>query len=229
MNPDKSPQVNTYADIGDRIRLLRAKRSRDEFAVALAVSRNTLMRYEQGQRRPDSEFLQRLCMSEQVDPAWLLLGKSESPSISSDLTDQTLSGEFALLPLYNVEVSAGFGAAIDHEYPATRLAFRRDWLQKMGLYADKVLTLLASGDSMEPSIRAGDVLMVDRAQQRLVKDAIYIIRQNNLLYVKRVQRLYDGSVRISSDNKAYAEEVIPRTDLDCLEIVGRVVWSAGPL
>ncbi len=82
---------------------------------------------------------------------------------------------------------------------------------------------------MEPSIRAGDVLMVDRAQQRLVKDAIYIIRQNNLLYVKRVQRLYDGSVRISSDNKAYAEEVIPRKQgVQTAEAANAVAFLLSP-
>ena len=186
---DERFNTDVCSDIGKRIRLVRGARSRDEFAAAVGVSRNTLMRYEQGQRRPDSEFLYRVCMGYRVEPAWLLLGEAEFSGPSQAATDEGLAGEFALVPLYSVEVSAGFGAAIDHEHPVSQLAFRRDWLQNMGLYADKVLTVLASGDSMEPSIRAGDVLMVDTAQRQLAKDAIYIIRQHNLLYVKRLQRL----------------------------------------
>jgi phage repressor protein C with HTH and peptisase S24 domain len=137
--------------------------------------------------------------------------------------------EYALVPMYLVEVSAGHGATVESERAVARLAFRRDWLDEIGVRANEIATVMASGDSMEPTIRDGDVLLVDTAHRQVVKDAIYVVRQDSLLFVKRLQRLYDGSLRISSDNQAYASETVPKRDLDWLEIIGRVVWSGGRL
>jgi phage repressor protein C with HTH and peptisase S24 domain len=226
LSPDSA-----HLDIGKRIRLVRANRSRDVFGAALGVSRNTVLRYERGERCPDAAFLQRLCACFAVDPAWLLSGQGQmnNPPEVSDRSVGTFAEEFALVPLYSVEVSAGHGAIVDREQPVTRLAFRRDWLKEMNLQEDKVVTVLASGDSMADTIRSGAVLLVDTVQRQVVSDAIYILRQGGLLYVKRLQRLLDGSLRISSDNPAYAQEVVGKKDLPYLEIIGRVVWSGGRL
>lgn len=220
--------TNTHLDIGERIRLVRENQSRDEFSATVGVSRNTLMRYERGERRPDADFLRRVCEHYPVDPAWLLLGQAEADHPIPAVEDP-FSEDFALVPLYSVEVSAGHGAAIDQERPAARLAFRRDWLKEIGLQENKIATVTASGDSMEPTIHDGDVLLLDTTQRQVIKDAIYVVRQDRLLYVKRLQRLYDGSIRIGSDNPAYTHEIVPKRDLPFLEIIGRVVWSGGTL
>jgi phage repressor protein C with HTH and peptisase S24 domain len=224
--------IFSHLGLGNRIRLVRGSRSRDNFSTAVGVSRNTLMRYERGERCPDAEFLYRICERYQVNPAWLLLGTEQvgdSPSLAQGAGGNSLGEEFALVPLYNVEVSAGHGSAIDREQPQTRLAFRRDWLKEMGLQEEKVVAVLASGDSMADTLHSGDVLLVDTQQRQVISDAIYILRQGELLYVKRLQRLLDGSLRISSDNRAYADEVIPQNQLAYLDIIGRVVWSGGQL
>ena len=143
--------------------------------------------------------------------------------------DGTFAAEYALVPIYQVEVSAGYGATVETETSVARLAFRRDWLEEIGVYESKAATVVASGDSMEPTIHDGDVLLVDTDQRQVIKDAIYVVRQESLLYVKRLQRLYDGSIRISSDNKAYASEMVPKRELGSLEVIGRVVWSGGRL
>ncbi|HXH03651.1 MAG TPA: XRE family transcriptional regulator [Candidatus Competibacteraceae bacterium] len=216
---------DTQTGVGERIRRLRGRQSRDQFASLLGVSRNTLMRYEQGERQPDADFLARLCRLCGADPGWLLLGREAA----STAERSGLREEFALVPLYGVEVSAGFGATIDQEQPISRLAYRRDWLTEMGLQPERVVTVQARGDSMEPTIGDGDLLLVDTRQRQLVNDAIYVIRQDQLLYVKRLQRLYDGAVRINSDNPAYAAEVVPKKDLAFLEVIGRVVWCGRRL
>lgn len=227
----EQPLECTHSDIGERIRQIRGSQSRDAFGAAIGVSRNTLLRYERGERCPDAVFLQRVCACFGVDPGWLLLGQ-ETMGHSTAIprpADAGFAEEFALVPLYSVEVSAGHGAAVDQEQPVTQLAFRRDWLQEMNLRENKVVAVLANGDSMADTIRSGAVLLVDTAQRQVVSDAIYILRQNGLLYVKRLQRLLDGSMRISSDNPAYAQEVVDKEDLPFLDIIGRVVWTGGRL
>ncbi|MEE4380280.1 MAG: S24 family peptidase [Candidatus Competibacteraceae bacterium] len=221
----------SHLGLGERIRLVRNDHSRDDFSAAIGVSRNTLMRYERGERCPDAEFLYRICERYQVNPTWLLLGTEliERSPLPIQESSNSLSEEFALVPLYSVEVSAGYGAAIEQEQPQTRLAFRQDWLKEMGLQEEKVVAVLASGDSMADTLHGGDVLLVDTQQRQVISDAIYILRQSELLYVKRLQRLLDGSLRISSDNRAYTEEVIPPDGLAYLDVIGRVVWRGGRL
>ena len=40
---------------------------------------------------------------------------------------------------------------------------------------------------------------------------------------KRVQREFDGSVRLTSDNPIYADQLIPKDKLEALRVVGRVI------
>ena len=49
----------------------------------------------------------------------------------------------------------------------------------------------------------------------------------SVLYVKRLQRQFDGSIQIISENKAYQNMVVPKEHLGDLEIIGRVVWAGG--
>jgi phage repressor protein C with HTH and peptisase S24 domain len=47
--------------------------------------------------------------------------------------------------------------------------------------------------------------------------------------VKRVQRKVDGSLTLISDNPAYETDHVPAADAANVEVVGRVLWSCGPV
>lgn len=132
--------------------------------------------------------------------------------------------EFALVTVYDVHASAGHGASVEHEQPISELAFRLDWLKKEGLNAKTLAAITAAGDSMEPTIYDGALLLIDKDQRQVSGDAIYVLRLDGHLYAKRLQRLHDGSVRISSDNQAYADERVDRDHARDLDIIGQVVW-----
>lgn len=132
--------------------------------------------------------------------------------------------DFTLVTVYDVHASAGHGASVEQEHPLTQLAFRRDWLKKEGLSVSTLAAISAAGDSMEPTIYDGALLLLDTAQRQVGGDAIYVLRLDGHLYAKRLQRLHDGSVRISSDNQAYADERVDREQARDLDIIGRVVW-----
>ncbi|WP_431025336.1 S24 family peptidase [Halomonas sp. H5] len=53
-----------------------------------------------------------------------------------------------------------------------------------------------------------------------------MIRLDDYLYAKRLQRRFDG-VAIISANKEYPEALVPRDRLQELEVIGRAVWAAG--
>jgi phage repressor protein C with HTH and peptisase S24 domain len=47
--------------------------------------------------------------------------------------------------------------------------------------------------------------------------------------VKRVQRKHDGSLVLISDNAAYQPDAVDKDAADDVKVVGRVVWSGGPV
>lgn len=60
--------------IGERLKILRAKTSQGDFAARYGVHRNTLARWEAGEREPDVTFLVQLSEQENIAHKWLLTG-----------------------------------------------------------------------------------------------------------------------------------------------------------
>lgn len=138
--------------------------------------------------------------------------------------------DFVFLPLYDVRASAGHGAWNDAERVSKLLAFRRDWLRAATRATTGELALLyIDGDSMEPTLRDSDVVMIDRSQVEVRADSIFVLQDDGALLVKRLQRLTGGRLRIASDNPRYASQEIEPAQLDpehgTLRVIGRVVWA----
>lgn len=93
-----------------------------------------------------------------------------------------------------------------------------------GMKTADLAVAVASGDSMEPTIRDGDILLVDTGTTTIDGDAIYLLAGGASFLVKRVQHLLDGSVLVTSDNPAYAPETLAAADIAKLRCIGRVRW-----
>lgn len=133
---------------------------------------------------------------------------------------------FILVPRYDVAASMGNGAVIHSEQVVDHLAFRAEWVRtELGTNPNNLVLISAIGDSMEPTLRAGDLLLIDRSGAGVKQDAIYAFATNGELRVKRMQLKIDGSVVVKSDNPQYDAEVLAADDVAALRIVGRVVWS----
>ncbi|MBF0308087.1 MAG: helix-turn-helix transcriptional regulator [Magnetococcales bacterium] len=160
---------------------------------------------------------------------WLLTGKGEMrpqnhfPSI--------LDEEFVFVPNpRSVRGSAGHGEEVLDESDVRRIAFRRDWVEReMRLDPKRLQLISVVGDSMEPTLRDGELILVDlREEFRIRHDAIYVLDHNGVgLRIKRLARMSDGDLVIKSDNQNYPPERIPADRLSDIElrVVGRVVWG----
>lgn len=132
--------------------------------------------------------------------------------------------DFALVPVLDVQASAGHGSNVELELKTGQLAFRKKWLREKSLNIEHLAIITAKGDSMEPTIRDGCILLIDRHIDTIIDDAIYIIQTDHHLIVKRVQQDLDGSLHIISDNKIYKEQLIPKEQAKEVKIAGRVIW-----
>lgn len=89
--------------------------------------------------------------------------------------------------------------------------------------AKDLAILEVKGDSMEPTIADGDLVIVDQAQ-RAPDDGIMAFILDDTAYIKRMRRFFDGIDIISDNKKMYPPIQLGRDRFDELHIIGRVRW-----
>lgn len=154
------------------------------------------------------------------------------PQATSSPTDcelpyvqETMASNLVALCFYTeVWASAGFGARPITERPHAAIALDRQFLRDLGANPDSCSIIRATGDSMQPTIPDGSMLVVDHQQSEVKNGHIMIIALEDDLLVKRCRRRLDGLVELISDNPAYPPETIGRDTIQQLRVVGRVVY-----
>ena len=126
-----------------------------------------------------------------------------------------------------VSVSAGPGALVAGELGKPCFGFDQRWLKALtASHPSKLSIVRVEGDSMAPTLNAGDDILVDLgdASDRL-RDGIYVLRIDDAVVVKRLALNPRGRrVTVQSDNPAYP--AYPDCSLEEIKPIGRVVWAA---
>jgi phage repressor protein C with HTH and peptisase S24 domain len=217
-------------------RLIYARKSKGfkqkELANILKISLPTMNHYESGKRAPNSELLSQIAKTLDCDPGWLLTGEGQAEkkgAHSSEPMSSSTLNDFVLVPRYNIEASAGGGSVIHSEQIVDHLAFKASWVSKeLGADPKNLLLIHSIGDSMEPTLRSGDLLLVDRNKGRMKGDGIYLINFDDGLMVKRLEWMMDGTVVIRGDNANVSrEQKLTAIEMEKLHLLGRVVWVGG--
>ena len=92
---------------------------------------------------------------------------------------------------------------------------------------ESIIALNVIGDSMEPTLLNKEVILFDKNNIDISKGGIFIVSTNIGLLVKRVTLKLDGSIELISDNKNYNSEIIQKSELDSIQILGKVVGKVG--
>ena len=180
------------------------------------VRKGSPRKLEEGDRRTLARFFG-------VDESELG-GAGEGAGDASYVGQRRTGTEWADVPRLPLGASAGPGAVAGGELPVGQLRFSARWLKANGLNAAMLSAIEVEGDSMDPTLRDGDEILVDRTPRPL-RAGIHVLRLDDVLLVKRVERAGD-SLRLISDNRAYPEVERGAGEV---EIVGRVVWKGGRL
>ena len=139
---------------------------------------------------------------------------------------ETGPGGLVSIKRHPVSVSAGPGALVTEEMGKPYFAFDQRWLKALTASQPSKLSIVrVEGDSMAPTLNAGDDILVDigDAAERL-RDGIYVLRIDDAVVVKRLALNPTGRrVTVQSDNPAYPDW--PDCSLDQINCIGRVIWS----
>lgn len=134
------------------------------------------------------------------------------------------------VPLYAARLSAGPGAENDDAPPARPIAFRDDWLRRLGVSARHARLVTVSGDSMAPTLCDRDLVLIDAGRAQLRPGRIYAFNDiTGDTRVKRIERLASEGLALRSDNPEWPLELRAPDEADRIAILGEVVWFARSL
>ena len=133
--------------------------------------------------------------------------------------------DWVAVPRLPLEASAGPGALAAQEIPFDAFRFSRRWLREHALDPAMLSSVKVMGDSMDPLLRDGDEILVDRTP-RPFREGVHVVRLGEALHVKLLQAVPPDRLRLISKNAAYEPVDVAMADVD---VVGRVVWKSGRL
>ncbi|MBA4682088.1 c repressor [Pseudomonas sp. MDMC224] len=202
---------------GERLKTVMGSVGARAFARACGLSEGAIRSYLSGETFPTLDRLAQIAHATKTDAMWLAFGGQE----------KTNEDEYSYVPLYDARCSAGSGAWNERSRVLVNLSFTRYSLRKKGLTPSDLACLRVDGDSMLGLLDDGDTVMIDLSRNALEGEGVYVVMLDDHLYAKRLQRDFDGSVRVISHNKEYQPITVPRDRLAELQIIGRVVWAGG--
>ena len=122
------------------------------------------------------------------------------------------------LPRLDIAASAGAGAFVDDEVALAAALLPAALARRLRLQRGSVIRV--RGDSMEPGLRDGDLLVVDAGRCRPdAAGGVFVIRLDGALMVKRVRCTGAGLVARSDNPLAPPLPAAP------IEVIGQVVWQ----
>jgi hypothetical protein len=144
--------------------------------------------------------------------------------------------DYAHIPVHAATLAAGDGALNSEEPVVDHLAFKREWLRRIGVTASAaVLARVANGDlgeSMMPTICPGDMVLIDTSRREIPnrppdyksrKGPIYAFTTDEGARVKRIAQMGDMVILVS-DNPDVAPEFLTRDKWSSFNVIGKVVW-----
>lgn len=189
----------------ENLKLLREARNitQQQLADKLEVSRSTIGMYENGSREPDFEMLEIIADFFNVDMGRLIGNLSPTKGKWIPVLGKVQAG----IPMNAVEY------IIDYEEITEDMARQGEFF-----------ALQIKGDSMEPRITEGDVVIV-RKQPDVDNGSIAIVLVNgDEATIKKIQK-FEGGINLipsnpSYDVKTYTNEMIEKLPV---QILGKVV------
>lgn len=200
--------TTSVADIVDRMKAVYGFKTDAELAAHFGGSRSGPSVWKKRGSIPFDECIT-IALERNISLDWLILGRGPGPGLLGQCDEagdaaQATHVEVPVVDLPNFDISEMW-------------KLPRAWLEREGLSIDDTMIVRIAGDAMADTLLNGQLVIVDRRPRDA--DGVFLVRFADRVRIKRVQRMVDGSTRLSSDNPAYAVETIP-AGVDQVEFIG---------
>ena len=212
-------------NLGQRIlaRLEASGLSQAELARRVGISQpsiNHLIKRGAG----GSSHLHKIARELGTTPAYLT-GETDDPAAGAipRPSPETIAEQLDLVPIAEIDQDYGMGGTFTGDHVELQVHhFPRIWVASITSSPPALLTIArGKGDSMDPTIRDRDMVIIDRSRRKLDEaDAIWALTVGDIGMIKRL-RLRGSMVIIQSDNDRVSDEEVPAEEVN---LVGRVVF-----
>ncbi len=226
--------------VGQRIALLADQvGNRRKLAQLAGISEGHLYRYIRGASKATIEPIMAIAKATGVSLDWLLQGEGSAqsivrwhmpPEVSTVGGEALAVNEFCCVPKARAQLASEEGGLLFEEATDHALAFRTQWLAHFGS-AHALVLLDIHGESMEPTLRDGDIVLVQTERQHVAGEGLYAFATDARVQVKRLQPLVGQKMRIISDHMD--QHRFPPFEVDVhadhIRIIGQVMWVGRDL
>lgn len=169
--------------------------------------------YSNGYLREDEIFsIQKILKKE------IFITENNQKSVNEDCINIPVKG--------NVNSSLGYGITVYDESQTATYSISSQLAKDLGININNSEMIFGTGNSMEPTIKGGDALLVDLSKKDVNDGKIYCIRHDGELKTKRLQKISKTKIKIISDNKDYDPVLIDfEKDISVdFEVIGEIRW-----
>lgn len=220
-------------DFGERLVKVRESLgfNQSDFASTIDLAAQSLVRYEKNKVKPSVEFLAKLTNMFNVDSNWVLTGKGDvfikkgdSLPLAVQSHPEDDENTVALNYYPDIVAAAGYGGINESNVHPQIMKFDRRFLEEFLNVRrfDSIDIIRVIGDSMEPYIHDGEVVLVERHSD--VRNGETVIASvNGHIYVKRYHADPFGKwIKLVSENRIYGSLELEGDQLEYFSIIGIV-------
>ncbi|KLE01921.1 XRE family transcriptional regulator [Aliarcobacter butzleri] len=205
----------SFTELGNRLKSAREGlgMSQLNFAEKLNITDKTLRNYEKG-NNITVDIVKKISEITNIDFDFLLNGNNITV-----LNDNNYN-----IDLLNVRAGAGEGIYNYVIETVDTISLDKSFF-KTPINTNKIKGIQVDGDSMEPTLRDGDYVLIDE-NINFGTNGIYAIQYGGQILIKRLQFKMDGTILIISDNDKYDKEVFnPKENQLPFQVLGIKILS----
>lgn len=215
-------EINDFDLFLKRLVDITAIKSQSDLANALGVHRSAITQAKRKNSIPEKWIL-KLARMFDLNPIWLQSGEGKRRGTDQGMEEMG----FIRVPKVQARLCAGSGSFETGEDVQAYHLFHGPWLRNKGRPDDMVLMDIF-GDSMEPEIKDGDMILVDQSQTDILSGAIYAVGIDDTIMVKRLEKR-PGKLALISENLKYETIFLKEREMDTVRVIGRLVWICRDL
>ncbi|WP_455756467.1 S24 family peptidase [Sulfurimonas sp.] len=181
-----------------------------DVAAALGVDYNNF-RKQKARNSPHYPEIMQFLAKRNISINWFFFNQLPESLVES-------TSNYIILKYQKSIITSAGGGAINDAIDPSPLVIDKQLLDHINSSYKYTEVLQVFGESMEPDIKDGSLVFVDRGQVDVNKEGTYVVHTDDGLLIKEIE-VKDDKIILKSTNKSFIDiEVIA----DDIEVVGRV-------
>jgi len=172
-----------------------------DVATALNIPQATFATMKKRNSIPYEEILE-FCAIKKISVNWLFFDQAV------DMLKAETEKFFQVRYFADIRASAGGGAyGFDEDFETITID-EKIMHNMVGPGNTELEAIHVDGESMEPTLKDGSIVFIDRTQTNINKNGIFIASTTGGFFIQRTQQRYDGRIETIYDNSMYTPQAI---------------------